>query len=294
MKIELVKRKNIDTEAWDNCIKSSVNRRIYAMSWYLDAVSNFQWDAFVCNRYQTVMPLPYTKKFGVKFYIQPIFCQQLGVFWTDNIDTSLVQSLVNAIPGKFHKICMTANVSPYLNTQSFTAKPNYILPLSHSYDDMLKAMSKNHQRNIKKVTKHRLIYKDISIKAYIDLKKSNKVQLTEKVWQNLHRVLSYAEKYQAVKIRGAFYNHELIATVCWLKDFDRMVYLQAASNENGRKYSAAFGLIQEQLIEKANSNTIIDFEGSKEPSIARFYKGFGAIDESYPCIESHWMKKLRK
>ena len=55
-KINLIRRNNIDISKWNTCIERSINRRIYACSWYLDMVSN-NWEAVVYGDYELVFPV---------------------------------------------------------------------------------------------------------------------------------------------------------------------------------------------------------------------------------------------
>ena len=59
--IQYLKNNEIDIEKYDNCIKSSLNSRIYAFSWYLNIVAD-NWDVLVLNDYEAVMPLPFLKR----------------------------------------------------------------------------------------------------------------------------------------------------------------------------------------------------------------------------------------
>ena len=60
----LLTRSQINTQEWDTFIRSSQQRIIYGLSWYLDTVSE-DWNALVWpakENYQIVMPLPVKKK----------------------------------------------------------------------------------------------------------------------------------------------------------------------------------------------------------------------------------------
>jgi hypothetical protein len=46
MKINYIKRKDLDIEKYDACIENSSQSRVYAFSWYLDIVAG-KWDALV-------------------------------------------------------------------------------------------------------------------------------------------------------------------------------------------------------------------------------------------------------
>jgi hypothetical protein len=59
------------------CIHHSINRILYAFSWWLDAVCP-GWEALIEDDYRAVMPLTGNIKLGIHYLYQP-FTQQLGV-----------------------------------------------------------------------------------------------------------------------------------------------------------------------------------------------------------------------
>ena len=79
--IKFYKHKDIDLFKWDECIGSSINRRVQAFSWYLNVVTNNSWDALVLGDYDAVLPLPYRFKYGLKYIYMPYFIQSLGCFF---------------------------------------------------------------------------------------------------------------------------------------------------------------------------------------------------------------------
>ncbi|MDA3910330.1 MAG: hypothetical protein PF448_03090 [Bacteroidales bacterium] len=294
MKIHKILRQNISEKKWNKCIENSENSRVYALSWYLDAVSDKQWDALVFNDYRAIMPLPYQKKFGIKIYAQPIFCQQLGIFWTGRLQKGLVDAFIKDIPGKFYLLSLNAESARYIELPGISYKPNFVLQPIADYQKLLKIMRSNHRRNIKKAGKQNLSYRDITTESYIAFKKSTGTKLPEKSWRRLQILLDSASQKNRLQMRGAFLDNQLISAVCWLEDFNRKVYLQAANNEIGKKASAAFGLVDEMVKQIEGSQLMIDFEGSTNPGVQRFYHGFGAKNEAYPLIESKAMQFLRK
>ena len=74
-----IPQKQIDKKKWDHCIESAENGLIYGYSFYLDHMAG-QWDGIVLGDYQAVMPLPWKKKFGIKYIYQPFLVAQGGVF----------------------------------------------------------------------------------------------------------------------------------------------------------------------------------------------------------------------
>jgi hypothetical protein len=100
MRITFVKNKDIDRAKWDYCIENSCNGTIYAMSWYLDAVAE-KWDALITGDYETVCPVTYIKRFGIKILYTPDCIQQLGIFSQQQPSEETLTAFFKAIPKKF-------------------------------------------------------------------------------------------------------------------------------------------------------------------------------------------------
>ena len=63
--IQFLKRDKIDEQKWNNAVEQSLNSLPYAYSWYLDSVAE-NWAALVLGDYQTIMPLVWLHKLGIK------------------------------------------------------------------------------------------------------------------------------------------------------------------------------------------------------------------------------------
>src|SRR5687768_17286505 len=98
-KIQYLEQKEIDKQKWDRCIDNAADGLIYGYSFYLDSMAD-DWCGLVLNDYEAVMPLPFRKKFGMRYVYQPAFIAQLGVFGGNgNKDT--YDAFLNAIPASF-------------------------------------------------------------------------------------------------------------------------------------------------------------------------------------------------
>ena len=72
-----------------------------------------------------------------------------------------------------------------------------------------------------------------------------------------------------------------------------------SSKEIARKYGrenrAMFFIIDKFIEEHAQTHLTFDFDGSNDPNLARFYKGFGSTEIKYPRLEINrlpWFLKL--
>ena len=69
--IRKVSRKKLEVEKYDACIANSIQANVYGYSWYLDVVAD-NWDVLVLNDYEAVMPIPWRRKFFIKYVYTPL------------------------------------------------------------------------------------------------------------------------------------------------------------------------------------------------------------------------------
>ena len=137
---------DIDKRKWDHCVRSSENSRIYALSYYLDAVCEHHWDAIVLGDYDAVLPLPHNRKlFGMYQVYQPFFCQQLGVFGKAD-----VRDILSAIPKKFKLI--RANLNSGNHIEDATMRTNLVIELNKSHDEVIANYSTSLRKRLRKAS----------------------------------------------------------------------------------------------------------------------------------------------
>lgn len=282
MKIIHLQNKEIDRSQWDNCIAMSQNQLSYAFSWYLDVVSP-NWEALVSADFLYVMPLPVKCKFGIRYIVQPILCQQLGVFSTHKISEEIVAAFIKKIP--YHSYAF--NLNEKNAHPNFSRLPNFILNLNQSYSDIYSSYSKNTCRNIERASKLNLKVKiDLSVLDFYEFyyhderehKPVNKLLVKQLIEKGVEKNL--------IKIYGIYSaENQLISAVCMLISADRISYLLPISNEEGKASSAMFLLIDKIIKTEAEKDLLFDFEGSQIEGIARFNKGFGAKNQPYYTIK---------
>ncbi|HFS67021.1 MAG TPA: hypothetical protein ENK67_02295, partial [Flavobacteriia bacterium] len=173
----------IDFTKYDNCIDVALNSRIEAYSWYLDIVTNKNWAVLVLNDYQAVLPLPLLRvkrRFLKKMITQPIFCQQLGLFYKD-ISENEIRLFVDAFKKEsifqYHFNAQNFFVNHYF-TDIIHQKNNYILAINKGYDYLSKNYKKGLKNNLKKAQKAKLIIKKNP--SFIDFKDLPSQELTFK------------------------------------------------------------------------------------------------------------------
>lgn len=286
--IRYIKNSDIDTDKWDDCIRQSFNGIIYAYAWYLDIVHE-NWDALVEEDYERVMPLPVSSKLGVSYIFQPFFVQQLGVFSKPILTPGIVQDFIEKIPTKFKMIDINLNSFNTVDRKLYDTLPNknFVLDLINKYPTLSKKYATNTKRNLKKSLKNNLsLVKGIKPESLIQLFKDNKGKALgswgEDEYQRLNRLMYMAIYKGKGLVYGIFGEHnQLCAGAFFLKSHNRLIFLFSATNSLAKETAAMTFLIDSVIQEFSPGKLVLDFEGSNDKNLARFYRGFGAKEVEY-------------
>ena len=294
-------RSNINDELWDSCIANSINSLVYANTWYLDAIVE-NWDAYVWEEegiYTAVFPIPNRSKVGLKYVYPPFFIQQLGLFSiSDNIEEYSKLAL-----GQLEKDFKFIELNLNWQSNIGETKTNTVLSLESSYEDMFDAFSTNHKRNIKKAQKSNFNYKsNISIASIVSNFRNDKgvgiSVLKDGDYKKFAKLCSAATDKQVLITRGIVENDVLITGAVLMKFGKRLVFLFSGNSIQGKTSGGLFNLLNLIIKEFANSDILLDFEGSTNKGLARFYKGFGGEVECYYFYKKNnlptvfkWLKK---
>lgn len=297
MSVRFVKHSDIDHQKWDGCINESINGMAYAYSWYLDEVSE-DWDALVLDDYSAVMPLTMARKFGVSYLYQPFFTQQLGVFSTIGLSSDMVNSFLTSIPAKIRLVDISLNT--FTNAEKIagykiTQRVTYQLDLIETYSRLYQKYGKNNQRNLAKALALQVsIVRGVGVAAFLSFTKENiKGDLPTKAMSIMGRLVSRLVSNGHGEVYGAYsQTNTLCAAALFVRYRGKSIYLLATSSQEGIANRAMFLLIDTFIQENSESATVLDFEGSSIPGVAKFYQGFGAVPVSFPHLFKHKLPLL--
>ncbi len=310
--ISYLKHDEIDTQKWDRCIDQSVNGMIYAYTWYLDLV-NDNWEALVENDYERVMPLTPGRKYGISYLFQPNFTQQLGIFSCTHLTHEVVEHFLDAIPRKYRFIEINLNTHNKIENpgSGFTPWLTHELDLIGSYESIAEGYSKNLRRNLKKAqAAHVTVVENVKPDNIINIFRQNKGKyiknLTDGDYDLLRRLIYVMIYKRTARAVGAFNEvNELCAGAFFVYSGRKVIFYFSGTDESARGNGAMPFLIDHFIRRHAGSHLTLDFEGSKDPNLARFYKSFGAGQVNYlhyrhsrlnPIVDAGiaWLKKIRE
>lgn len=290
MQHQIIEHKNIDKTKWDEQLRACINNNIYAQSWYLDAVSP-GWKAIIIGNNEAFIPLTIKKKYGfLKLWVQPPFCQQLGVYCTDKFDLKYLK-IIEQIAKKFIKTHIHLNAfNPSSDLQS---KPNYILSLNLAYSTLKSNYSKDARKNIRPDLDYSIKEEELTEYNFENLWSLYKTQYGEKIKLSsmlklrLKTLLFSAQKMSCLKYITYLNSENATLYSAALLFFEnRIYYLFGAPSNQGRSKNITHYFINDIIEKNAEQALILDFEGSAIPSVAAFYKKWGTKEESYPIFKS--------
>lgn len=310
--IAFLDNNQINRHKWNNCIMQSINGLVYAYDWYLDIVAE-NWAALVENDYESVMPLVYRKKAGIHYIFPPIFTQQLGIFSKSLLDQNICNRFITAIPPKFRFIEYNLNSFNQINKEKFDTRENtnHLLDLINNYENISSNYSENLKRNLKKAHKSALsISENIKPEEIINIFSENKGKEIKRFnkddYHLLKRLIYKGIHNNMAETLGVYTEqNELCAAAVFFINGQRAIFLFSATNETAKKTFAMPLLIDSFIRKNAASNLTLDFEGSNNINLARFYKSFGSQTVTYDTlvinnlpfylkITFNLIKKLRK
>lgn len=282
--IRYMPHNEIDYEKWDLCIDHSLNGIFYAYSWYLNLTAP-GWNALVEDDYNSVMPLPSRSKFGINYIYQPYFIQQLGVFSTKSISGEVIGRFLKAIPEQFRFVDYNLNTFNQPHSSALYAqkyKSTHHLDLIESYEAIRQRYSANTRRNIGKARRHGVFVSEHgSPDEIISAFRHNRGKTLKSFGENDYRVLKriiYAGVHNgSARVISAYSNrNSFCGGAVFFQSHKKSVLLFTASTVLSRENGAMFLIIDEYIKKMAGQEMVLDFEGSENPHVARFYKGFGS------------------
>jgi len=296
-----LKHNDINKTKWDDCISHSFNGNAYVKSWYLDLVHE-DWEALIEDDYQRVMPLTLKTKYGITYFYQPFFTQQFGVFSKKILNSDIVDTFIDKIPKHIKLIDVNFNSFNNVvgNKYDTVRNTNYLLDLISDYPKLKSKYSTNTKRNIKKSLKSNLSFiKNINPENVINLFKNNKGKDVTS-WNDINYAviqrIMYTSIHKGIGFTCGVYTdyNEICAAAFFLVSNNHLIFLFSGANEIAKSNGAMPMLIDTIISENSGTPLILDFEGSNNTNLARFYRGFGAQKTSYTRLKINRLNFFQK
>lgn len=292
MQLQIIASHKIDELKWDQCLKSSTNALIYSSTDFLNTICD-NWDAIVVNDYDFIMPVPWRKKFGIKYCYHVPFLQQAGVFGKD-INEKIVAGCFQLL----QKITRYGDYAFNYKNKISVGKVcnNFTLSLASNYESTSLFYSDKLKADLTKAQSYSFDYiqagADEAINLYHQMYGQRFPHISEADYRRLFDFCLIKEKENNLVVRKIKNAGTTVAINLLLKGKSRLYNLISCTTAEGRSLHAGHALHDSIIKEFSQTGWLLDFEGSDIPGVAHFYKSFGAINQPYTRIHFNSLPKI--
>ena len=283
--IQLLPAHQINSNKWDTCVDKNKNGLIYSQTRFLNAMAD-NWHGLIIGDYATVLPIPWRKKWGIRYAYVPVFMQQQG--FTGELNDSL---LAEAIEVLFQSISYGDFQFNFSNTPLLPLLPNLIertnqkIDLNKKYSELYQNYSADAKRNIQQAAKEIFQIEN---------------DWNDEIWDLFYQQMKFPhapnrQEIQQFKNACQLFSQTNQCIVRWIKDEQtglqagwvglidnhRIYNLLNLTTPKGRKSGANYFLIDQVLKEFCEQPLWFDMEGSTLPGVQAFYQNWGAQKETY-------------
>jgi len=283
--IQLLPAHQINSNKWDTCVDKNKNGLIYSQTRFLNAMAD-NWHGLIIGDYATVLPIPWRKKWGIRYAYVPVFMQQQG--FTGELNDSL---LAEAIEVLFQSISYGDFQFNFSNTPLLPLLPNLIertnqkIDLNKKYSELYQNYSADAKRNIQQAAKEIFQIEN---------------EWNDEIWDLFYQQMKFPhapnrQEIQQFKNACQLFSQTNQCIVRWIKDEQtglqagwvglidnhRIYNLLNLTTPKGRKSGANYFLIDQVLKEFCEQPLWFDMEGSTLPGVQAFYQNWGAQKETY-------------
>jgi hypothetical protein len=291
--IRFLEHGQVDNAKWDAAVDAAANGIVYAKSWYLDIVSP-GWQALVAGDYETIFPLTARRKFGLHYLHQPFFTQQLGAFSKQPISAAQVDQFLSAIPVRYRLVEIQLHHTNTIAENGFrvSERLTHLLDLDRPYETIQQNYSGNLKKNLARAVHHATaVTTDFKTAALVELFRSTRGKklrtLKDGDYRTFEKLVEEGTRRSLISKIGVEHEGKLDAGAIFLRSNHEYIFLFSATGKRGKDTGAMSFIIDRFIRTHCPAPEQLDFEGSMDAGLARFYKSFGSKEVVYLQIRKN-------
>ncbi len=289
--VRFLKHAEIDSEKWNQTVRNSLHSSIFMEYEMLDLLTGGNsWNAITTGDYETVMPLPSRNKGVLKYVYTPFFMPQMGILSKHDLTPDETETILKEVSKHYVLADILMNEENKIQIINDNFFVSHRLPLQPSYNELHSLYHENTKRNLKTGEKQQcqITISKESLTDIISLFQTNKgseeaVQFRERDYRTLEKVANYLLGKDLLDIYGVRTSEGKLAAGAWfVKDGNRRWFWFSGRDNRLSESKPMFLLLDAYIRDHAESDLILDFNGSKNENVARLYRGFGGIEYRIP------------
>ena len=290
--MKFVERADIDHKKWNLKISESKIENIFQYTWYLDTICS-NWGAIIKGDYETILPVPYSKKLGLKQMIHARFTREYVIIGSGfNWD-----QVILFLSKNFKGIHFRNQIQGLFPEE--TKRQHQLFSLSADFEAGYKTNAKRLIKKSKSAFTYRIATNTSVLLNIFKETVWNKIEsISENDLINLENLMQKAIETGHGEMIIIDSEEKVVGAGFFLKDKSRITYLKSACFDDAKKQGAMFGLLNFALQKYKGDYQTFDFGGSDVESVATFYHKFGAEDRIYFDYTINnlplWFKTLKK
>lgn len=279
--IEFIKYSEIDFQKYEECLLRSDFQNFTSQKKVLDFLCK-DWSLVIYNDYEFCAPISLHRKLIFQFALNPLFCQQLGIYGsglTATISDLFLDFILKNIRLKYYSFNYLNHFSQKLNTRN-----NFVIP-SQDYFQLKKKFFKGRKSTLKKT--ENLAFAEVQLdENHLNFIKKNIKGLDKK--KDIKKFFDYLIflKSNNYLISYAVYNESKIISLALIIKYKNQYNLLGLFNLESEKRRNGSSFIIDQILQVAIGKFNFNFMGGNISGIGLFFKSFGAETQTYPVIEN--------
>ena len=290
--VRRLRRRQIDDVRWNEAVGSSSRPLPYGLTWWLDCVTNAQWEGLILDDYRTVLPLPQLYRGGfIPSYSRPLFTQQLGPF--GHVDEQSVKLLFAAVPHRPYVSIPSSSIiltEKMLTEYNVTPRTNFTLAISKEYDEILQRFPKKLRQYSRRWQSDHLRQCSANevIASYRDTL-HGRGGLSAKDFDVLAKLIAAALTHQAGQCYALDSSEGSLAAGFFPTYLGRTINLATGTTPLGADQRGMTRMLLAIIRATCGKeHAVLDFEGSDLPGVREYFAKFGGQDEGYYVVERKW------
>ncbi|PKF76163.1 hypothetical protein [Chryseobacterium sp. PMSZPI] len=283
--IRRLKYNEIDFIKYSQCLENSEQRKYSATKDFLDISSKKQWEILVYKDYEAVMPIPFIKKFGIKFVINPKLCQQLGIF-SPKENKELNDLFLQFFREKYN-IWYYAFNDENKFTEELKSKKNFLM-YPEKYEVVRQRYSPKRKRKLR-LDDEVLLDSQVKEVRMADAQGFISESLIgakdDGDKKSFLEIFNALENSGRLKVMAFIYKSKIINVIAMYFDERTVALLGSFNDKDYVKLSGASVLI-DNMIKETIETHIFDFEGGDLPNMDEFFRGFRPELKPYTVIQN--------